>query len=280
MKGIIEEVKSRLVEAIEKDQIVLPTLPEIALQVREAANDANVTTKKLGDLIGSDAALSARIIKVANSPLVRGVQSIENLPTAISRLGIAYSCNLAVGLAMEQMFQATNELVDTRMRDVWKHGTEVAAISAVLTQNYTNLRTDQATLAGLVHQLGILPILTYAEGHDIFLEDNEAGDLDELIEALHPQLGELILKTWSFPAALVPVPAQHLDIYRDSEVTDYVDVVIVAKLQCYAGKDHPLADIDWKTVPAFKKLGLDPEDNEGSDENLSEQMQQAMSALR
>ena len=118
MDGHTENIKTALLSAIEQDQLVLPTLPEIALQVREAAQDPNMDIGGLHDLLSSDAALSARVVRVANSPLVRGFQSIENLRSALSRLGITYSCNLVIGLAMEQMFQATNEVIDRRMREV------------------------------------------------------------------------------------------------------------------------------------------------------------------
>lgn len=280
MNTTIEDVRSELIAAIKKDQVVLPTLPEIALQVREAASDDNISIKELGALIGTDAALSARVIKVANSPLVRSPQIIENLPTAISRLGISYSCNLAVGLAMQQMFQATHDMIDTRMREVWSHSSEVAAISNVLARHYTKLAPDQATLAGLVHQIGILPILTFVEERDIFLEEDESEALDKLIASLHPQIGHLILKTWSFSDALSNVPSEHLKIYRDSEKVDFSDIVIVAKLQSYAETNHPLAQVPWSTVPAFAKLGLDVDVENIEDEDLSSEMEAAMAALR
>ncbi|MDX1490422.1 MAG: HDOD domain-containing protein [Pseudohongiellaceae bacterium] len=280
MRDTIEDVRGQLITAIKKDQIVLPTLPEIALQVREAANDDNISIKALGDLIGTDAALSARVIKVANSPLVRSPQAIENLPAAISRLGIAYSCNLAVGLAMQQMFQATNDMIDSRMRQVWSHSSEVAAISNVLARHYTRLPPDQATLAGLIHQIGILPILTFAEEKEIFLEQDESADLDELIDSLHPQIGELILRTWSFSDSLSHVPSEHLRIHRNSEKVDYADIVIVAKLQSYAETDHPLAQVDWNTVPAFAKLGLSADMDSLEGEDLSDEMEAAMKALQ
>jgi len=279
MHTTIDDVRSELIAAIKNDQIVLPTLPEIALKVREAASDNDITIKALSDLIGTDAALSARVIKVANSPLVRTPQVIENLSTAISRLGIAYSCNLAVGLAMQQMFQSTNDRIDTRMRDVWSHSTEVAAISNVLARHYTRLAPDQATLAGLVHQIGILPILTFAEEREVFLDDSESGALDELITALHPQIGELILRTWSFSSAISCVPSEHLNIHRNSEKVDLADIVIVAKFQSYADTDHPLAQIDWSTVPAFSKLGLSADLESHEAQDLSEEMKAAMAAL-
>ncbi|MFP3443028.1 HDOD domain-containing protein, partial [Pantoea sp. SIMBA_133] len=67
-------------------------------------------------VISNDTALSARIIRVTNSPLFRGSRAIENLNMAVSRLGMAYTSNLAMGLAMEQMFQATSDMIDKRMR--------------------------------------------------------------------------------------------------------------------------------------------------------------------
>ncbi|MFK7863571.1 MAG: HDOD domain-containing protein [Pseudohongiellaceae bacterium] len=256
MEVSAEEIKQALLLAIEKDQLVLPTLPEIALQVREAAADPDTDIKKLQNLLQNDAGLSARVVRVANSPLVRGYNSIEDLPAALSRLGVVYSCNLAMGLAMEQMFQATNENIDKRLREVWSQSTEVAAIANVLAQHYTSLESDQATLAGLTHQIGILPILTYAEENEELLLEQNQQHLDSIITAISPTIGQRILQEWKFPEALASVPIDHLDILRDSGQTDFTDVVIVARLQSH-GFGNALQDIpDWDTIPAFAKLGL------------------------
>lgn len=256
MEVSAQEIKQALLLAIEKDQLVLPTLPEIALQVREAAADPDTDIKKLQGLLQNDASLSARVVRVANSPLVRGYNSIENLPAALSRLGVTYSCNLAMGLAMEQMFQATNENIDTRLREVWSQSTEVAAIANVLAQHYTSLEPDQATLAGLTHQIGILPILTYAEENDELLLEANQTHLDSIIAEISPTIGRRILQEWKFPETLVKVPVEHFDILRDSPQTDFADVVIVARLQSH-GFGEMVTDIpEWDAIPAFAKLGL------------------------
>ncbi len=166
MSKLAEKVQQELIQAIENDELVLPTLPEVALRVREAAEDPNISIPALSKVIGNDAALTARIIKVVNSPLLRTSKEITDLQMAVGRLGINYTCNLATGLAMEQMFQATSDVVDRKMREVWNKSTEIAGICHVLCKHYTRLLPDQATLAGLVHQIGILPILTYAEEHN------------------------------------------------------------------------------------------------------------------
>lgn len=275
-----KDIKQALLHAIEKDQLVLPTLPEIALQVREAAANPDTDLKKLQALLQTDASLSARVVKVANSPLVRGYSPIDNLPAALSRLGITYSCNLALGLAMEQMFQATNEVIDTRLREVWSQSTEVAAIANVLAQHYTKLEPDQATLAGLTHQIGILPILTYAEENDELLLNENQQELDKIIAEISPMIGERILRAWKFPEALASVPSQHLDLLRNSPQTDYADVVIVARLQSH-GFDKVMKDVpEWDDIPAFAKLGLGSVEENLELDNYSEEIAMAANVLQ
>nr|WP_324258649.1 HDOD domain-containing protein [Cellvibrio fontiphilus] len=277
MNPIAEKVRQEIITAIEKDQLVLPTLPEVALKVREVADDPDADIDKLTLVIGNDAALSARIIRVANSPLLRASRAIEDLRTALMRLGIQYTCNIATGLAMEQMFQATSDLVDMRMREVWSRSSEVAGISHVLCKHYTKLRPDQATLAGLVHKIGVLPILTYAEDHPALLKDSFT--LDAVIEELHAPLGDLILKTWGFPEELAHIPTQHIDFQRSIPKADYADVVTVAMLQSYLGTDSAMTKIDFTKVKAFERLGLDPDMQVSESEDLSADMEAAMSML-
>ena len=278
MSKLAEKVQEDLIRAIDNDELVLPTLPEVALKVREAAEDPDVSIPALSKVIGNDAALTARIIKVVNSPLLRTNKEITDLQMAISRLGINYTCNLATGLAMEQMFQATSDVVDRKMREVWNKSTEIAGICHVLCRHYTRLAPDQATLAGLVHQIGVLPILTYAEEHYELLADSIS--LYHVLERLHPLLGDRILKAWEFPAPIAQIPSQYLDFTRNSPKVDYVDIVQVATLQSYLGSEHPYTQLDWSQVPAFAKLGLDPQVDMQADEDLSAAMEAAMSMLQ
>ncbi|MBO2928756.1 histidine kinase [Pseudomonas sp. 1D4] len=278
MSKLAEKVQEDLIRAIDNDELVLPTLPEVALKVREAAEDPDVSIPALSKVIGNDAALTARIIKVVNSPLLRTNKEITDLQMAISRLGINYTCNLATGLAMEQMFQATSDVVDRKMREVWNKSTEIAGICHVLCRHYTRLAPDQATLAGLVHQIGVLPILTYAEEHYELLADSIS--LNHVIERIHPIIGDRILKAWEFPAPIAQIPSQYLDFTRNSPKVDYVDIVQVATLQSYLGSEHPYTQLDWSQIPAFAKLGLDPQVDMQADEDLSAAMEAAMSMLQ
>lgn len=278
MSEVIEQIKQRIITAIESNQLVLPTLPEVALKVREASQDENVNIQKLSDVIAQDPALTARIIKVTNSPLLRASREIEDLKMAVSRLGIDYTANLATGLAMEQMFQATSDVVDKLLRETWSRSTEVAGISHVLAKHYSKLKPDQATLGGLVHKIGVLPILTFAEDHRKLLKNPAV--LEKLIEAAHPDIGRKILEVWDFPKALQLVPQEHLRFDRIVDTVDYADVVLVANLQSYIGSDHPFTKMDWSTISAFSRLGLSHEINSHEAEDLTEEMNSAMAFLQ
>lgn len=254
MNELAEKVQQALVTAIDNDDLVLPTLPEVALKIRQAAEDPEISISHLSKVIGRDTALSARLIKVVNSPLLRATQEVTDLHTAITRLGTNYSSNLAIGLVMEQIFHARSDVVEQKMREVWRRSLEVAGVSYALCR-HSQLKPDQAALGGLVHQIGVLPILTYAEDHYELLSDPVS--LNHVIESIHPLLGDKLLSGWDFPEMLAKLPGQYLDLGRDSPRLDYIDLVQVAVLYCHRGTDHPLANIPISTLPAIKKLRVD-----------------------
>lgn len=271
------KIQNDILSAIENDSIVLPTLPEIALNVREVTEDPNSGIMDLIEVINKDAALSARILKVCNSPLFRGANEINNLNTAVSRLGMQYTCNLSTGLAMAQMFQATSELIDTRMRDVWKRSTEVAGMCNVLARQHKHLNPGQATLAGLVFAIGALPVLKYVEDNDVQITSES---LDNLLDALQPMVGEKILTKWAFPEELRSVPRQCVNLGRKVAKVDYADLVMVCMLQTYIGSNHRFTRIDWTKISAFERTGVNPDPNAEEDEDLNAQMEAAMALLK
>lgn len=254
-----EDFLDSLLNDLENDKLVLPTLPEVALKVRDTLEDEDSSLLDVAKVVTTDAALSARLIQIANSPLLRAAKQIETVEAAVTRMGGDMVRNLVTSIAMEQMFQATSDATDKRLRRVWEHSTTVAAISSALAAQFTKLKPDQALLAGLVHDIGALPILARAEDVPELL-NNEAL-LDSIIQRAHTIVGEEILKKWNFPPELIAVAAEHEDLDRDSTSVDYVDVVTVANLQSILGTDHHLTQKDWSTIPAFKKLGLEPEIN-------------------
>ncbi len=247
---------NELIQDLESGQLQLPTLPEVALRVRDVVDDENATAGEIANIIAQDAALSARLIHVANSPLYRGRREIDRLSMVIARLGNKLVRNLVTSQVMKQMFQATNDTIDQRLRDIWEHSVQVAAIARALAGQQPGISPDQAMLAGLIHDIGTLPILYRAEERAELLET--PGLLDHLINRLHARIGGAILKQWSFPEMLVAVAAEHEDLDRTHDgPADLVDVVQAANLQSHIDKDHRLSQTDWTQVSSFHRLGLD-----------------------
>ena len=277
-QDLVAKVREDILQLLANDELVLPTLPEVALKVREVAEDENASVVDISRILTRDPAMSARLLRVANSPMVRTTVPITDVNSAVSRLGINFTTNLVVGIAMEQMFQATNELIDQHMRTCWHHALEVAASSQVLARHFTRLPPDQALLAGLVHQIGILPILAYAETNDGLLQDSLS--LNHVIEKLHPELGAHVLRSWDLPEALIQVTEEYLDFNRDPGRADFTDLVQVSVLQSYAGTDHPLGRIAHSDVGAFQRLGLDAETEEHQLTELAEETEATQEALK
>jgi HD-like signal output (HDOD) protein len=256
MIGKAEFLES-LQTAIKENKITLPTLPEVALKVRDAVEQENITAHQIADMVGTDAALSTRLLQVANSPLYRGRVPIESIQMAVTRLGYKLVRSLVVSLAMKQIFQATSDTLDVRLRRMWEQSVEIAAISRVLSQNLPHLDKEQAMLAGLIHNIGSLPILTWAEAYPELMEDEV--ELDRLVAELTPTIGTQILELWGFPETLIKVAAEAQNLqYDGGPKADYVDVVIVARLQALPAADTG-GMANWINVPAFLKVGLDPE---------------------
>jgi HD-like signal output (HDOD) protein len=274
MQQSIHTVRDEILSAIKNDDLILPTMPEVALKLRDVAGDPNVDATRIAKVISCDTALTARIIKIANSPLVRGVTSVEDLQMAISRMGVDYTSNLAIGIAMEQLFQATSEAVDVRLQKTWEHSTKVAGLSHVLCRHFTNLSPEQATLGGLVHEIGILPILLWADDHD-WAEEK----INAVIEELHPELGRMILESWGLPLDLHEIPQGHLAFSRSVEKTDYVDVVMVANIQAREGSDHPLASMDCSNIQAYEHLGIEVDIVLASNDDLRQEVNAAIEAF-
>ncbi len=245
-----------IIDDLENDRLPLPTLPEVAIRVRETADDDNASITDVARIIETDAALSARIVQVGNSALYRGINPAETVQAAAMRMGLDTVRSLATSLVMKQLFQATHPVVDHYLRAAWKQSTDVAALSAMIAKTSTTLEADSALLAGLTHSIGLSPILVKAENYPDIL--GNAQLLEKLMYEIYPVVGSQILRNWGFSEALVKVPAEHLNIERngDNGKADYVDIVQVALLQTLDDPGHPLASVDHSQVSAFERLGM------------------------
>ncbi len=256
MAQIAEQISTDIRQALKADELDLPSLPEVALRIRDEAQSDTVSAISLSKVVAKDPGLAVQLVKTANSPMFMAARPIDDLAQAISRLGVEYAANIVTGLAMHHMFQATSELIDNKMRQVWKTSTDVAAWSGVLAKRFTKLRPDQATLAGLTHSIGVLPILSWAEENDDLLNDSKT--LDRVIESIHPAIGTMILMRWNFAEEIISVPEGYMSPIRQGSDVGYVDLVSAALLLVNrTGPDTPLCDEPWADAPVFARIGVD-----------------------
>jgi len=265
-----ETFYNEIIADLENGSLVLPTLPEVALKVRDVVDDPDATSAKLADIIITDPSLSTRLLKVANSALYRGRVPVESVQMAVSRLGLIMVRNLVTSLVMEQMFQATSNRLEKRLHDLWEHSTEVAAISQVIASKQAGIKADEAMLAGLIHDIGVLPILMKAEDSPAIFKDPAV--LDSLILRLHTRIGAAILRSWKFPESLIAVAAEHENYDRDTGgAPDLVDIIQVANIQSYMNTENALPESHLQNVKAFTKLKIDTNINVVElDENSAE----------
>ncbi len=275
--AIQQQIVTDLMMELDTDQLVLPSLPDVALRVRDALADEDVSSSKLAEIIATDAALVARLIQVANSPLVRGNRAIDSVESAVTRMGNTMARNVVNSLIVQQMFQPTTEVSDAKFRAFWEHSSQVAAICHSMA-GFARLKPDQAMLAGLVHDIGALPIIKRAEDIPELLENIAA--LDRIIAETHTKIGKVMLDKWQFPQVVANAAGDHENLGRVHDgPADYTDLVIVANLQSYFGTEHPHGKAVWGNVPAFAKLGLDTEVSVVSMEQQGESIRELQRAL-
>jgi len=274
-----EQLTQRINTEFENGRISLPSLPEIALKVRNAVNDEDKGIRDLATLIQTDPSITARIIQISNSPLYKTSTIANDCYTAISKLGMKTTRDIVTCLVLHNMFSTSYVVVRKRLEQVWKESSYVAAISSVLAQKIPHLSIDTALLAGLVHNIGKLPILKYIEEFPELLEYN--AQIDAVIDSMHQTLGTKILQKWGFDESILNVPEQANNFMRNgSEQVDYTDVVIVAKVHSLFGTNKAAILPPLSDIPSFKKMALSDEGAEASMQVLVDAKQDIQSVLR
>ncbi|MFT6690954.1 MAG: HD-like signal output (HDOD) protein [Colwellia sp.] len=237
-----------LVEKINSDTLVLPTLPAIALKVRKAADDPNINLSAMAEVVSQDPSLSARMIRISNSAYLGRAVKVTSTQQAITRIGLRQMKNIATALAMEQLFVSRNEIVKQYMNQIWADTIEIVANSLAVMQVYVKetknrtLNLESMMLAALVHNIGVLPILTEAERHaDVFANPTF---LNTAMEKMAGKLGASIMTEWGFEPEFVNVAYNWKDFSINSDGVSYLDIVRLGAVLC--GKFESHKDIIFK----------------------------------
>lgn len=269
-------------DKLESDSLQLPALPSTAEQVRQITADPDCNLNQLATIIQHDPALTARLIGLANSAYLGGRSKAETLMQALTRIGLRRIRNLAVALAVEQLYVAENSIVRSFLDETWRRSRELAAATVVLTESIIErkvvkrLHPDVALLAGLVAPIGALPILSVVDQHsDSFANPSFIGPT---IEHLHARIGSEVLQYWQFAAALIDVPScwqqgrEHA--LTRAEQISYGDVVHAAAiLTGYAGETRT------NSLATYQQLGLIEADDVWQWPATQQRFQEVLSVL-
>jgi HD-like signal output (HDOD) protein len=231
-----------LVEKINNDTLVLPTLPAVALKVRRAADNPDINLSAMADVVSQDPSLSARMVKISNSAYLGRTVKVTSIQQAVTRIGLRQIKNIATALAMEQLFVSKNEIVKEYMSRIWANTIEIVASSMAVLQVHVKqtknrgLNLDSMMLAALVHNIGVLPILTEAERHaDVFANPTF---LDVAIEKLAGKIGTSIMTEWGFEPEFVDVAQNWKDLSIKSDAVSYLDLVRLGAALCGKFDSH------------------------------------------
>jgi len=275
----VEQLTERINNEFETGRISLPSLPEIALKVRKAVNDKDKSIRDLATLIQSDPSITARIIQISNSPLYMTATIVNDCYSAISKLGMKTTRDIVTCLVLHNMFTTSHVQIRKRLEKIWKESSFVASISSVLARKIKHLEVDSALLAGLVCNIGKLPILNYIEEFPELLDDDK--QIDAILDSMHCLIGVKILRKWGFGESIQNIPEQTNDFMRNaSGEVDYADVVIVAKVHSLFGTSESSRLPLLTDIPSFKKLALSDEGAEASMQVLQEAKEDIQLVLR
>jgi len=261
-------------QEMQADNLELPSIPETAIKVRSVIADSQASSEKTAQVIQQDPAIAVQLIKVANSPLFRGRDKIEALPAAITRLGLKAVGNLATSFTMRMIFNAKTKDVKERIASLWLHSRDVASTCAVLAKKLKGFDADKAMLAGLVHDIGAIPILTHADKHPSLMENPQ--EVENTLSKLTPIISKMILEKWNFTEDFseLALNAENWS-YEPEQISHYTDLIIVAQLLCF--KNTPLHERypEAESTLAYQrltKLLKDPADSLDIMENSQEEL--------
>jgi len=242
---------------LSRGHVDLPSFPEIAVKVRRVLADAKSSPDQVVRVVGSEPALAARLLRIANSASInRSGRAVTDLRTAINRIGYNMVRSASMSFAMNQIKNG-NKLASLapHLNDLWERSTYVAAYAFVLARTCSKVNPDEAMLTGMMHGIGKLYVLTRAIQHPQLFASERT--LNQIIAEWHASIGRAILENWNFSESMAQAVGDQADLSRTHEgAPDLTDVVAVAILMASYPADIPGLEAALRDAAAAKRLGL------------------------
>lgn len=201
-----------------QDRIELVSLPDIALKLNALCDDANSTAQDIANVISLDAALTAHLLHIVNSPFYNFPQQIDTITMAITIVGTAQLRDLAMATLVIQKFnKIPTNLVSPEA--FWRHNIACATAARTIVMELGIKQAERVFVAGLLHDIGkLLMYLAHPELSFEILELVKANPELDIIQLEvvafgydHAELGAALLSEWGLPDSLIePVRYHHV----------------------------------------------------------------------
>jgi putative nucleotidyltransferase with HDIG domain len=187
----------------------IPTLPTVLADVLKLIDREDVSVNQIGDFISEDQALSARVLKMVNSPIYGFPGRISSINQALMLIGLGVLKGMLTGVAIFDVMQKT-------MVGLWEHSIGAAAAARIIAQRAGMKEVEEASVAGLIHDLGKVALgVCYPAEFGLCVERARAErkyifDLErEIMGVSHAEAGSWLARKWNFPRQLVEAVAYH-----------------------------------------------------------------------
>jgi HD-like signal output (HDOD) protein len=240
------------------DKVELPSFPDIAMRVRQVLADDSVTADKVVRVVGSEPALAARLLQIANSAALNfSGKAVTDLRTAVARMGFNMVRSAAIAFAMSQLKKVDSlKGLEQPLDELWRRSAAVASMSHVVARRLTKVNPDTALLAGLLHGVGHLYILARASKHPDLFQNQPA--YHAIVRDWHSSIAKALLENWEMAEEVVQAVSEFEDLEREHKgPVDLTDVLTVAHLLVMF-QDHPDSiELNMQGVAACKRIQLD-----------------------
>ncbi len=209
------QTQSLVTEALKK-VTTIATLPEITAKIVHTVEDPKSTAAQLHKIVAHDPALATRILKVVNSAFYGLPGQIGSVERAIVLLGLNAIKNIAVAASLGQLFRGVKLCEGFTAKDLWTHCISVGVTARELARNMKLPIADEAFLAGLIHDTGLIVSLqVWPDKLKQACELSKTSekpfcDIErEIVGVDHQQLGQGLAEQWKFPRSCQLVAGHH-----------------------------------------------------------------------
>lgn len=195
----------RAAHALQAPERSLPRLPEAVIQCAKVVDSPRCDVLDLADTLNAEPSVAARVAAIANSAFFAGPEPVYTARDAVVRMGIRETRNVVMGVALRDLFLEGPGYARQR-RELWQHSLATAAFAQGILCEIA-FEDSAGFLAGLAHDLGRAAVFTWAselEGGPPPVES-----VVPLADALHAELGALILQQWRLGNDLVQAVRWH-----------------------------------------------------------------------